>query len=349
MKGVLGAGPLLVRPRADSPPLVLRSRSSRPACTTQLALFVALAGSVVSGFAAKAADPVIVDRVIAVVNDQIILRSDLDKELGLDPRVLELKKQPAAAAAAQRDKIRNELLQRLIDRDLVLSEARRFGLEVGPADERRALQSLAKENGFASIKELEAAVLASGSFESWEAYLVDLRRSILEAQVLQYLAPGRVTEAQVREFYRKMSRGEDARVRVIRLEYRAASDSPNERDVAYQRAQAATKRLRTGADPSTIDDDSQDGPTEFEVGRGDIQPVLEDRIFAAKEGQIVGPVSTGRGYVVLKVLEQMDADVLPFEEAKDRIRQQLEFEAQMKAREELMEKLRSRAHLDIRI
>ena len=41
------------------------------------------------------------DRVIAVVNDQIILRSDLDKELGLDPRVLELKKQPAAAAASR--------------------------------------------------------------------------------------------------------------------------------------------------------------------------------------------------------------------------------------------------------
>ena len=157
---------------------------------------------------------------------------------------------------------------------------------------------------------------------------MDLRRSILEAQVLQYLAPGRVTDAQVREFYRKMSRGEDARVRVVRLEYRTANESPEERDVAFQRAQAASKRLRTGADPSSIDDDSEAGPSEFEVGRGDIQPVLEDRIFAAKAGQIVGPVSTGRGYVVLKVLEQMDADVLPFEEAKDRIRQQLEFEAQ---------------------
>jgi peptidyl-prolyl cis-trans isomerase SurA len=292
---------------------------------------------------------VVVDRVIAVVNDQIILRSDLDKEMGMDPRVLELDKQSGASSIAQRDKIRDELLQRLIDRDLVLSEARRFGLEVGPADERRALQSLATENGFASIKELESAVLASGSFESWEAYLVDLRRSILEAQVLQYLAPGRVTDAQVREFYRKMSRGEDARVRVVRLEYRVLNDTPKERDVAYQRAQAATKQLRTGVAPSSIDDDSKEGPTEFEVGRGDIQPVLEDRIFAAKAGQIVGPVSTGRGYVVLKVLEQLDADVLTFEEAKDRIRQQLEFEAQVKAREELMEKLRSRAHLDIRI
>lgn len=310
---------------------------------------MALVGLLVCSTPAQAGDPVIVDRVIAVVNDQIILQSDLAKEMGLDPRVIELQKTPTASAAAKRDEIRDELLQRLIDRDLVLSEARRFGLEVGPADERRALQSLAKENGFASIKELESAVLASGSFESWEAYLVDLRRSILEAQVLQYLAPGRVTDAQVREFYRKMSRGEDARVRVVRLEYRTANESPEERDVAFQRAQAASKRLRTGADPSSIDDDSEAGPSEFEVGRGDIQPVLEDRIFAAKAGQIVGPVSTGRGYVVLKVLEQMDADVLPFEEAKDRIRQQLEFEAQMKAREELMEKLRSRAHLDIRI
>lgn len=322
---------------------------------TWLVAATLLSSSVLVPVVAQGADGTVLDRVIAIVNDQIILWSDLNKEMGLDPRVVELRKKAGAAnlggEGAQRElaSIENELLERLVERELVLSEARRFGLEVSPADERRALQALASENGFKTVKELEKAVVESGAFDSWNAYLVDLRRSILEAQVLQYLAPGRVTEAQIREFYRKMSRGEDARVRLVMLQFRAEAASPAARDAAFTRAQVVGKALRSGADPDTLEDDSAQTAREMEVGRGDVQPALEDRIFAAQVGETVGPIETGRGYVVLKVLEQLDADVLPFEQAKGRIRQQLEFEAQTKAREELMEKLRARAHLDIRL
>ena len=85
------------------------------------------------------------------------------------------------------------------------------------------------------------------------------------------------------------------------------------------------------------------------MGRGDIQPALEDRIFAAKPGEIVGPIATGGGFVVLRIERQVDGDVLSYEEAKGRIRQQLEYEAQLKARGELMDKLRAKAHLEIRM
>ena len=319
-------------------------------------LLVGLGGAAAVSPAAATADaPVVLDRVVAVVNDAIILQSDLVGEMGLDPRVVELRRKAAegvlgsAGAQAELDKLENELLQRLVERELVLAEARRFGLEVGPADERRALQSLAGDNGFATIKELERAVLASGAFENWEEYLEDLRRSILEAQVLQYMAPGRVTEAQVREYYRKMSRGEDARVEIAKLEFRASDATPEASDAAYQRAQSAAKRLRSGADPFALEDDSAEGPAQVEVGRGDIQPALEDRIFAAKPGEIVGPIATGGGFVVLRIERQVDGDVLSYEEAKGRIRQQLEYEAQLKARGELMDKLRAKAHLEIRM
>ena len=53
--------------------------------------------------------------------------------------------------------------------------------------------------------------------------------------------------------------------------------------------------------------------------------------------------------MVLRIERQVDGDVLSYEEAKGRIRQQLEYEAQLKARGELMDKLRAKAHLEIRM
>ena len=59
------------------------TRSSAGKRATLLSGVVAFAGSLFVSPGSSAAEPFVVDRVIAVVNDQIILRSDLQKELSL--------------------------------------------------------------------------------------------------------------------------------------------------------------------------------------------------------------------------------------------------------------------------
>ena len=78
-------------------------------------------------------------------------------------------------------------------------------------------------------------------------------------------------------------------------------------------------------------------------------PKLEDAAFAAKAGSVVGPLASGPGYVVFKVVEHVASAALSFEEAKDRIRAQLEQEAFIKAEQELKRQLRAKAHIDIRL
>jgi parvulin-like peptidyl-prolyl isomerase len=85
------------------------------------------------------------------------------------------------------------------------------------------------------------------------------------------------------------------------------------------------------------------------VARGDIAPALEDAIFSAKAGQVVGPLASGAGYAVFKVLEHQASAALSYEEAKDRIRDQLENEAFIKAQSDLRQQLRAKAHIDIRL
>jgi foldase protein PrsA len=75
--------------------------------------------------------------------------------------------------------------------------------------------------------------------------------------------------------------------------------------------------------------------SERTIGRGDVAPALEDALFAAKQKQVVGPLASGQGYVVYTVDEHLESGALSYEEAKDRIREQLEQEAFFKAQAEM--------------
>ena len=135
----------------------------------------------------------------------------------------------------------------------------------------------------------------------------------------------------------------------IPAEVQAAHDSAAARDVAYADAKKAARRLSSGEEPSKIGTDLDQDADPRRIARGEVAPKVEDAIFAARDRQVVGPLESGQGYVVFKVLDHLASDVVPFEKAKPKIREQLELEAQAKAAEQLREQLRAKAHVDIRL
>ncbi len=319
-----------------------------------LAAWLALAAVALASPDAEAADKVVLDRILAVVNDEIILQSELETALQQDPRVMEalqgLGPNPTQQQVELKLKeMRTRLLDDLIDRQLILDEAERFGMEVTEADVRRALNYLARENGLASVAELRKVVEESGQFGTWDDYTADLRENIKVTNTLQALVTVSVTDAQVREEYRKMSRGEDARVLLVKFEFRPQGEGNAARDEALKQAQSALRRLNTGEAPEKVGADLKQDASPLEVGRGQVPPAVEDAIFAARKGQVIGPLESGQGFVVIKVVDQLDSDVLPFDQVEDRIRVQLEQEARAKAQEELFRQLRAKAHLDLRV
>jgi peptidyl-prolyl cis-trans isomerase SurA len=72
-------------------------------------------------------------------------------------------------------------------------------------------------------------------------------------------------------------------------------------------------------------------------------------LFGAAAGDVVGPLESGQGYVVFVVEKVITSDVLGFEQAKEALRQQITDEVRAKAEADLREKLRGRAHVDIRL
>lgn len=307
--------------------------------------------------AASAAAPstrVPLDRVVAVVGDQIILGSELSRQTQRHPLMQEAMSQLPANASAElveqkRRDVEAKVLDELIDLELLRAEARRFDLQVTEQDIDQALPNVAAQYGL-TVAELQQQVEASEEYASWIEYREDLRDQIVQYRVAQMLATWSVSDAQVREHYRKMTRDESAKVRVEQLTFTATSAASEDRDRAFAQAQAVARRLRNGEEPSAVAAAiGYDRELDRTIGRGDIAPSLESSVFAAKVGEVVGPTASGQGYVVFKVVEHVESAALSFEEAKDRIREQLEQQAFYKAELELRRQLRAKAHIDIRL
>jgi peptidyl-prolyl cis-trans isomerase SurA len=324
---------------------------------TSSLLTLVLAGSVVAPLAVESvakAEPMTLDQIVAVVNDDIVLQSEVEEAMRYDPRVREAQQMLGPNPSPQQleaklTETRNLVLDDLVNRKLVLEEAKKFQITVSDRDLDMYLANLASQNQMKSVDELRAAVEETGEFGSWAEYKAKTREDILWFQTQQILATWNVTDAQVREYYRKMSRGEDARVEVARFVFRPKGDDPKARDAAYAAAKKAVRRLNSGEPIERIAGDLGQEEVTREIARGEIAPDLEDAIFAARAGEVVGPLHSAQGHIVFKVIEHHASDVVPFEQAKERIREQLEMEAQTKAMEELNEQLRAKAHIEIRI
>ena len=304
--------------------------------------------------AALAAPRIVLDRVVAVVGDQIILHSELSRQTVRHPAYQEaMSELPQDASPELVDQKRAEVealvLDELIDLELLRAEGRRFDMRVTEQDIDQAMPNVAAQYGL-TVAELRQQVEASDEYASWAEYREDMRDQILQYRVTQMLATWSVSEAQVREHYRKMTRDESAKVKVHQFTFNAASATNEDRDRAFANAQAVARRLRDGEDPVEVAKSITYGrELERTIGRGDIAPSLETSIFAAKPNEVVGPTASGQGYVVFQVIEQLESAALDYEKAKERIREQLEAQAFYKAEQDLRRQLRAKAHIDIRL
>lgn len=330
-------------------------RMLRRAVLSSVVAFAALAGAGPAMAApAEATERVTMDRVAAVVGDEIILVSQLARAASRSPLLQEAlatlpPSTPDEVVQARRREVEARVLDELIDLQLIKAEAERFELTATEADIDNALPNVAQSYGL-TVEELRAQVVASDEYESWAEYREDLRDQILHYKVTSYLGQWSVSDAQVREHYRKMTRDERAKVEVRQFVFSTASGERAERDQALARATAVTRRLRAGESADDIATAiGYDGTLPRTVGRGEVAPSLEEAIFAAKEGGVVGPLGSGQGYVVFKIIAHQASGALSFAKAKDRIRAQLEQEAIIKAEQELKRQLRAKAHIDIRL
>lgn len=189
---------------------------------------------------------VLVDGIAAVVNDGVVLLSELDEQTMLIVQRLRAEN----TELPPQDVLIPQILERLIMNELQLQNARLAGITVPDSMLNRALSDVARRNG-TTLGELPALLAADGV--DYSAYRKELRQQLIIEQLRQRDVIGRigVTPRELEEYLEREAgsayRNNRYKISHILISIPAAA-TPADIDAAEQKADDLYAQLQDGAD-----------------------------------------------------------------------------------------------------
>ncbi len=260
-----------------------------------------------------ASGSLVVDRVVAVVNGEIITLSDLQRE-----ETINNKKEPKQDT--------RHILEDMIDRKLQMTAAKRAGMDVTDKELNDAVVDIEKRNNMDS-KQFEAALAKEGL--TLEQYKSDLKEQMTLSRVFNKFVRAGITvdEVEARSFYQKnlklYSLPEEIRVRQIFVPVPEKA-KPDKIAAAREKAQALYERAKKGEDFIGLVREASEGVTAQHDGdlgfmqRDQMIPEIAAAIQNLQPGEVAKPFLGAGGYNVI-LFEETRSPIKPFESVKDEI------------------------------
>ncbi|HUL01527.1 MAG TPA: peptidylprolyl isomerase [Nitrospirota bacterium] len=290
-----------------------------------------------------ASGSVVVDRVVAVVNDEIITLSDLQREEEISKKV----------SGKKDDRL---ILEDMIDRKLQMAAAKRVGMDVTDKELADAITDIMKRNNMDS-KQFEAALAKEGL--SFEQYKAELKEQITLSRMFnKYVRTGiAVDEAEARAFYQNNIKNytlpQEIRVRQIflRVPEKATPEQlatiKEKAMKIYDRAQKGENFIHLVHEVSEGVTASQDGDLGF-IQKDQAIPEIAEATQSLNTGEISQPFFGAGGYNII-FLEETRTPVRPFEKVKDEIMNTLYQQKIENTYRGWLQTLRSDSHIENRL
>jgi peptidyl-prolyl cis-trans isomerase SurA len=255
---------------------------------------------------------VLLDRVAAVVNDGIVLQSDLDQQSQLiTDRIQQQGQQPPP-----RDVLRQQVLERLVLQELQLQRADRLGIQVTDEMLNTALTDVAERNNI-KFSDLPAALEQQGV--DYRNYRDEMRKEMVLTALRQrdvysriYVSPRELDQCVVK---RKGSPAETQEYNLGHILV-AIPESADTAQVAERtaRAEGIYERAQAGEDFAQLAIAYSDAGTALEGGAlgwrnaGQLPSFVADLIPTMQPGQVTEPIRTPSGLHLFKLLEVRGAE-----------------------------------------
>jgi peptidyl-prolyl cis-trans isomerase SurA len=270
-------------------------------------LLLAAVGSLHAQTKELSSTGVLLDRVAAVVNDGVVLRSDVDQQVALISDRL----QKAGQQLPPRNVLRQQVLERLVLQELQMQRADRLGLKASDEMVNNALTDIANRNNI-KFSDLPAALEAQGI--NYRDYRDEIRRDMVLQGLRQrdvlarvYVSPREVDQCIAK---RKASPTADNEYNLAHILV-SIPGTADERQIAERtsRAQAVYERAVKNEDFGQLAITYSDSGTALEGGAlgwrkaGQLPSFVAEIIPAMQAGDVTQPIRTPSGLHIFKVLE----------------------------------------------
>ena len=292
------------------------------------------------------------ERVVAVVNDSIILQSEL--EARLVPVRAEAEQIADPTERRRRlAKLSSQVLDEMVSEELIVQAANDAKIEVDSSEVQAALDEIKQQNNLDDAGLAQA--LASQGY-TIQNYRMDLRRQLLRLRAVNQLVSPKVqvTDDDVRSRYAELQRRSSS-VSAVYLSHILIQlpEHPTEQQIAAakEKAAKAIERVNGGESFAEVAKTASDD-TNVELGwfqRGSINADWETVVFAMAKGETRGPVTGPQGLHVFHVSDVQSAALKPFDEMKEQLQRELRRRELDKQTAVWLEDLRKKAYIDIKL
>ncbi len=297
----------------------------------------------------------VVDRVVAVVNKEIITLSEVEKRI--PPLKEEIVTEHRLEKQERMQAVCREVLERLIEEKLIDQEAKRAGIKISSKDIEATVEEIKRRNN-ANQEDLEKALAVEGlTIETYKKQIEKglQRQKLINWEVKVEEKPG---EKELREFYQNnISRyrtNETYRPGQI-LFVIPKGATPEEIREIRKRCQKVLEQIRNGEDFGEMallyseDTSNKDHGDLGYFRKGELLPVFEKEALRLKVGEVSGIVRTDFGFHIIKLLDRKGTDPLPFEEVNERVKADY-YEGKMeKAFKQFLSTLKEKAIIEIKL
>ena len=305
---------------------------------------------------AQEGDPVVVEEVIAQVNQGVVTLSQLKREMAERVETLKSNGMTEPQAVAEVEKRKAELIATLINEQLLLDKGKELDLtEKVEAEVNRRMLDVAKENKIGSIEKLEEEMHKSGIDPASTRQTMRtemMKTAVLESEVDAKIFYG-ISIDDLHKYFdahrEKFTTPETVDVSEIFLSLAGKPEADVKANASKLVAQA-----RAGADFCTLaaaysDRPAANGQKPCKVGLFQVPDLRADIAAAIKNlnpGGVSEPLKSDEGYQILHVDARTAGSNTPtFNET--RVREAITMERLPKEREKYLQDLRNDAYINI--
>ena len=313
---------------------------------------VIVAGVLLGLLPALSARTEVVDRIAAIVNNDIITTVQLDQEL--DNRLQTEGKTEKDLLPGDLSTLRQQALSKLIDETLIRERAATAGITVTDDDIDAAIKDVERQNHM-TREQLVAALKAQGM--DFDIYRENMRQQILRFKLMgsEVRSKIEVTDKDILTYYREHidEYRKPATLELANISFPLPSEAtpPQIADVKAK-AEAALAKLRKGEDFYQVlltvsADKSATGGDLGSFAECDLTPVFAKAVAPLKAGEASSVIETPQGFTILKVVARHPGNSRQLDAVRDEIRNTLHQQKMEEGIKTWAQGLRKGAHIKI--
>ncbi len=290
----------------------------------------------------------IVDRIVAVVNEDIVTLSELIETISLRSSELENSDEKQA---------KREMLDELIDRLLIRQELNRANVGVTEQEVNMAIEDVLSQNRM-SEQSLRMALMEQGN--SYKRYRDELRDQLGKMKIVNQQIRSKVdiSEADLKNFYRQQVGELESKMscHIRHILIRVPEETtPQEMQNLRGKAESLLQEIQNGADFAETARSHSHCPSAQTGGdlgflkEGETFPELEESMISLEPDQVSEVIQTPLGFHIVQLLEKKVSSTRSFEEAREGIYQLLFQKEVERLYSVFLSQLRSKAYIELQL